>query len=213
MSVSLSSLTSRLQSDIPVLNGVPTSDQLADAARDAAYDFSRRASLKRITTLSIVAGTATYALPADFLKVVRLPALSNPSGVFLSGGQLVPIDPTFRERWTVAGQRITFVPTPLYTLDRELTYAAAHVLDEDDAYADMTEEVAAIVLLKARAILQRLLVREATKSAVKRYEQGAVTVELDTDTQIKGLDKSAAADEQQYAAAVARYVGTITMQG
>ena len=84
MSIALSALVSRLQSDVPARNDLPSSAQYEQAIKDAVSDYSGRRPLRKLTTLSIVSGTSTYDLPDDFLKVIRLESLLSQDGVIHS---------------------------------------------------------------------------------------------------------------------------------
>src|SRR4051812_19286525 len=72
MSITLASLVARLEADVPAVSSVPSADQYSQAVKDAVADLSRRASVTRVSTLTIVAGTASYALPSDFQRLIRL---------------------------------------------------------------------------------------------------------------------------------------------
>lgn len=167
MGVSLATLRERLESDVPAYKSVPDEDQYERAVRTAALDYSRRRPLEKLTTLSIVSGTAAYDLPNDFLKVIRLEMLVSADGVLHTSAGLVPTSTAspFRQRYYIGGGQITFDPTPQYTMSRDLWYAARYALDSDDVYADMDEEVAGIVLLKAQAIALGLQANKASQEA------------------------------------------------
>jgi hypothetical protein len=152
MSINLSSLVSQLQSDVPARDGVPSTTQYTQSVKDAVADFSRQAPMQRVVTLNMISGTAIYDLPSDFVKAVRVASLTNPSGVIIADQGIIPVSADYNERWMVAGRKITFYPTPTYSIARDVWYAAGHVLDSGDAYPDLTGEDAAIVMLKARAI-------------------------------------------------------------
>ena len=124
------------------------------------HDYSRRRPLQRVVTLSIVSGTADYALPVDFLRLIRLEGLFNQDGVIHSTSGLIPVSAGYEESFTIAGKTLTFHPTPSYSTSRDLYYAAAHVLDGGE-YEDMTEEDAAIVMLRAQAWALNLQARSA----------------------------------------------------
>jgi len=151
MSVLLSDLVSRLEADVPARNSVPDGDQYEQAIKDAVADFSNRVPLRKRTTLSIENGTATYNLPDDFLRVINLIPLLAHDNTLVTDQGLIPVSDIFAEEYAIAGSQITFFPTPTYTTDRYLWYAAAYVLDGGDTYQDMTDNVAAIIMLKAQA--------------------------------------------------------------
>jgi hypothetical protein len=139
MSIALSSLVDQLESDVPPMHGTPTSAQYTQAIKDAIADLGRRAPMQKLTTIAVVSGTATYALPADFLKLIRLTSLAAPQGVLITGAGLIPVSSGLRDKWLINGLHITFYPTPAYTIERELWYAAAYALDGDD-YDNLTDD-------------------------------------------------------------------------
>lgn len=167
MSVALSDLVTRLQDDVPARNSIPSADQYERAVKDAVADFSRRSGRIKITSLSIVSGTASYALPADFVKLVGLEAIAGPGGIINSPSGLIPVSATFEERWTVADSQITFYPTPSYTLARDLEYQAGWILDTGDQYQEMGDLEAGIILKLAAA---HALTFQANKAAQEAWQ-------------------------------------------
>ena len=151
MSISLSSLVSRLQSDVPARNSVPSAEQYERAVTEAVADFSQRAPMEKVSSVSVVNGTAAYTLPADFVKLIGLESLVNASGVLITDSGLVPVSSSFSERLMVNGTTLTIYPTPTYTMARDLWYMAGYILDDDAAYADMSEAEAALVMMLATA--------------------------------------------------------------
>lgn len=160
MSVALADLVARLQEDIPQRSGVPSETQYQQIVEDAVHDYSRRRPLQKVITLSIVSGTASYTLPSDFLRLIRLEGLFSEDGVIHSTSGLIPVSAGYEEYHTIAGQTLTFHPTPSYSTTRDLYYAAAHVLDGGE-YADMTDGDFSIVMLRAQAWALNLQARSA----------------------------------------------------
>src|SRR5262245_59237861 len=104
MSILLADLVTRLQADVPAQSGVPTTAQYTQAVKDAVGDLSRRASVTRTATLSVVAGTASYALPADFVKFIRLSTIGVAQGnIWNTPVGLVPLSGQTRETYTIVG--------------------------------------------------------------------------------------------------------------
>lgn len=165
MSVSLSTLVSRLTSLVPARDSVPSTAQYQQAVKDAVADFSARAPMNKVAALSIVSGTATYDLPSDFLRVVDVQSLLNPSGVIITSGGIVPVSADYTERWMVAGRTITFYPTPTYTVTRDVWYAAGHVLSITDTYESLTDEDAATALLEAQSLALMIKANKAADDA------------------------------------------------
>jgi hypothetical protein len=210
MSVALADLVTRLQADIPARSSVPSESQYEQCVKDAAADYSRRRKMQKMTTLNIVSGTATYDLPDDFLRLIKLERSTVMDGnVIIANEGLIPVSSTYEERHIIAGGQITFYPTPTYSQSRDLWYAAGHVLDGDEEYPDMTEDDAGIVLLKAAACALR---RQANAAAsgqgnVVEYQIGDERVKK---SDVAGSLRSQANDmEREYLAAVEAAVGAL----
>ena len=210
MAVSLATLRTRLESDVPARGGIPGDEQYERAVRDAVADYGRRNPLRKLTTLSIVSGTATYDLPDDFLRVITLESLTSPDGVIISAEGLIPVSATYSERYYITGTQITFDPTPTFTVSRDLWYAATYVLDDSYEYADMTEADAGIVLLKARALAKRMQADGVTAGDIIEYQVGDARVKR-ADLG-KSLSSAAVTLEQEYLAAVAAAIGPVGMR-
>lgn len=199
-----------LQAEVPAQNGAPTEAQYEAALRKAVSDFSRRAGPLKRTTISIVANTASYTLPDDFLEDIRMEMPVVGETYVPPGGQLIPLGTAFQEeQYAISGTTITFYPTPQYTMDRVLWYRAAHVLNESQQYPDMTGEQADIVLLKARAECFRYLHMNAAPDGW-RYSIGDVTV--DKSGQARSLREVSADLNQEYMDRVEEYIGAVGTQ-
>lgn len=166
MTITLASLVARLTADVPAVSGVPSASQYEQAVKDAVADLSRRASVTRVATLAVVAGTASYDLPTDFQKLIRLAAIGVPyplessyrdygayqGGTIVTPAGLVPFSGSYREQITITGNQLTIYPTPTSSASRQLVYAAGDALNDDgDAYPTLTEDRASIALLLASA--------------------------------------------------------------
>lgn len=174
----LTDLAARLAALVPPSGGAPTTAQYQQAARDAVADFGRRVPRSLIATLSIVSGTATYSLPAGFQKVIRLDVLAGRDVQRNALGFLVP-PPLggWKERYTVSGGQITFYPTPGYTLERALLYAAGYpYLSASDTFDGLTEELEGVALLKAQATVAGSLALQSTGGGFS-YRIGDVSVD------------------------------------
>lgn len=210
MSVLLASLVADLQVAVPARSDVPTTVQCERAIRDAVRDYSRRRPMQRITTLSIVSGTATYTLPTDFLFVIRLLRLWHPDGVLYSADGLVPVSAGYEERYTVTGQTLTLYPTPSYTATRELHYAAGHVLEAGGTYSFLTEGDVQILLLKAQASAIKLQAQAAAIAGeMVEYQIGDERVKRASAA--TSLATVAASLEAEYEAAVRAAIGSVGM--
>lgn len=211
MSVTLADLVQRLQADVPVRSGVPSDAQYRRAIEDAVADYSRRNPMEKVSVLTIVDGTADYALPEDFLYVIKLESLWHPEGVIHSTSGLIPVSATYDETYTVAGLTMTFHPTPRYNTTRDLRYAAAHVLDGSDAYPALTEENARVVLLKAAEQALTLQARAAAISGeMIEYQIGDERVKRASAAD--SLTKRAEFARSDYEAAVAAAIGPVGMR-
>lgn len=158
MSYTLADLIARLLSDVPAVNGRPTAEQYDAAVRSAVGQFSNRSGMVKRVQINVVSGTASYTLPDDFLNLIKFDDVVEGSVLVQPGGGLIPLGPGFAlERYTIAGRTLTLIPTPGYTLTRGIWYKAGHALDASDAYPDMTEDMADIVLVKAAANALRYL--------------------------------------------------------
>jgi hypothetical protein len=210
MATSLATLKSRLEAAVPARGGIPGSSQYEHAVRDAVADYSQRVPLQKLATLNIVSGTATYTLPADFLKVIRLETLASAEGVLFTADGLVPTGSTWRERYYIVGNQITFDPTPQYTMARDLWYAAAYVLDDEEIYQDMTQAVAGVVMLKARSLAMGYQA-QAASGEILSYQIGDEKVEKGKT--VEALRKAEQDLNGEYLAAVKATIGAIGIRG
>jgi hypothetical protein len=205
VSVSLASLVSDLQADVPARDSVPSADQYERCVKRAVADYGARRPTKRVTTLSIVNGTATYDLPDDFHDLVKLESLTHRDGIINSGDGLIPVSSTYTEEYSITGRQITFWPTPSYSLSRDMWYLATHVLDDSDEYPYLLDEDAEIILLLAQAKALRLQANAVAGDAWK-YDFGDERV--DKTGQPESLRKQAKLLEQEYQEALSGAIGT-----
>ena len=73
MAVSLSSLVARLQALAPPRDGVPSDAGYAQCVKDAVLQLAQDAPRRVQTSVSVLSGTASYALPPDFLFLIDFP--------------------------------------------------------------------------------------------------------------------------------------------
>ncbi len=210
MSVARLVLIERLREEVAPVSSEPAWDQYDRAVRDAVADYSRRRPNTKLYELSIVSGTATYTLPVDFLKVITLESLWSPDNVLVSDVGLVPVSATYEERHYIVNGEITLDPEPTYTTTRDLWYAAGHVLNSSDAYPDMTEEDAGMVLLKARAIALGMMAA-AMASDILSYQVGDVRIEKGKT--VEALREGAKALDEEYRERVAAAIGAVGLRG
>jgi hypothetical protein len=200
--VSLASLVSRLQSDVAARNGTPSTDQYQAAIKDALASYSALSPTKKIATIPVRSGVASYSLPDDFQRLVQLTANYTQmfgTNAIISAAGIIPLNASFKdERRTIRGRTITFSPVPAYNLDRDLEYLAGYVLDDDNNY-DLDESQVGVALLKAQAICFRHLAGVAAGQAWN-YTIGELTVNKTNLS--KALNDHAAGLEAQYLAAL-----------
>lgn len=199
MSISLSSLVSRLQSDVPARNSVPTEEQYERAVTEAVADFSRRAPMEKMSSVSVVSGTAAYAMPSDFVRLVGLESLTNASGVIINDSGIIPVSSSFSERLMVNGTTLTIYPTPTYTMERDLWYQAGYILGDDDAYADLDEAGAALVLMLATA---KALGWQANAAAMEAWQYQIGDERVSKERLAEAIRNQAKEYERQYYEAV-----------
>ena len=154
MAVSLSVLVSRLRALVPPRDGVPSDACYVQCVKDAALQLAQDAPRRCTGTVNMVSGTASYALPPDFLFLLEWPQLAAvPDGVLVTAQGLVPLPlDGWREQVTVADGILTISPTPLFDSVRPFRYAGAHPLTGSagsEVYATLNENAARIALLYA----------------------------------------------------------------
>jgi len=216
MSILLSELVALVEEDIPAEGGVPTALQYEQAVKDAVRDFSDRCGVEQIGTLTIVSGTATYDLPADFLKMIQLTSYSGDGVIYSSDSHLIPLPATFCERNTIRNGQITFYPIPSYSMARDFRYKAAWTLTpavdeyDNDEYETLGEREGRIVVLKAKALVSTKKANAVAGDSIK-YSFGAVSEDLsDAST---GLQKDAKRYEDDYLEACNLYNGSYLTAG
>lgn len=204
----LSDLVTRLQADVPADNGVPSTAQYEQAVKDAVADFSRRTGRIKIGTLEIVAGTATYTLPADFQKLIDV--LSFQFGGTLVTDRLIPMDANFiDEKFVVTDGQIRIYPTPGYTMDRDYRYKAGWAL-VNGTFAELGGLEEDIVMLKAQSLA---LEKQANvpSSGINKYSFGAVSV--DKGSESSETRANAEKRQAQYEIACDSYNGRVAAWG
>jgi hypothetical protein len=211
MGVSLANLVSRLRNKAPARDGVPDSIGYQQCVEEAVADFGRRKPCQKISSISIISGTAEYDLPSDFGRIVAMESLATTDEeIIISDAGIIPLSGDWEEKWTVAGRHVTFYPTPTYTKARDIWYQSVHVLDSDEQYPDLTEEDAAIVLLYAQSLALGLIANSTAGSGWK-YTIGDESV--DKSGLGAGLRGQADWLEKKYLAAVKAANGAIGMRG
>lgn len=203
---SRSALISQLQSQVTPLAGIPSTAQAGQAIDDAVAELGAALPHPLRTTLAVVAGTASYDLPAGCVRLIRLsiPTTSAGDVAFTSEG-IVPLSRTVSERVTVAHGQLTLSPTPQYAAERDLWYAAADVLDTDgDSYPTLDLSRARIALHAARALILDL---QAGRAAQDAWLSEIGPEKVDKTKQAAELRAAAVSARAQFAAAVASQAG------
>ena len=188
MGVALMTMVTRLQAVVPVRNGAPA--DYTQVVKDAVMQLSADAPIVTSATLAIVAGTASYALPADFLFQIALEPLhqvgvgvyQGGSGKLIAAGVLEMPEILYWE-----GATLRLEPTPTYTADRVLRYAAQHVL-AGGSYARLTENGARIALLYAQYLA---LVEQANVMAPAAWKYSIGDESVDKSAQGRALVEQA----------------------
>lgn len=214
MTALLDDLIERLTEDVPAREDVPSEAQYERMVKEAVRDFGRRAGRVKRDTINVIAGTATYDLPGDFLRMITLFGLvANHEGIINSPEGLIPVSNFFREKYTVSGMQITFYPIPRYTLTRSFSYKTGWVLTDDDYaayYDEMGDEEADIILLKAKSLALELLANQTAGDGWK-YQIGDEMV--DKSGQQAAYKVRLEAAEDRYSKAVENYNGNTGMMG
>lgn len=150
MTIALSTLAARLASMVPARNSIPSSGDYDQHVKDAVLQLGQDAPLLRTATLSIVSGTVTYTLAADFLYMVEVVKPLKYDDVLVTNAGLVPVAAEYNEMWDYYGNTLTITPTPTYTTDRRYRYAALHALNGSNEYTTLDDNRARVALLYAQ---------------------------------------------------------------
>lgn len=166
MPVSLAEMASRLQEDVSARNSVPNAAQYPQAVKDAVLEYAALLGRRKTGTLEIIAGTAAYVLPDDYLggfTMAPLPGARDGS-VFIAAAGIIPVSRDFEETPTAEAGMLTISPTPQYAAERTYRYTAGFVL-ADGYYAALTEADARLVMLKAQSLALQLQATQATRES------------------------------------------------
>jgi hypothetical protein len=197
--------------DVPARDGTPDAEQYERAVTDAVANFSQALPLHRFKPLVIVAGQSSYAMSADFYRFIRLVgSVAADGNVLVTSSGLVPLAPGSRERHTVAGKTLTITPTPAYGGERQLEYAAVHLLNESDEYPDLADDAVGVVLLKAKASALRL---QAGKAAPAGWKYAIGDESVDKSNVSRAIFEDAQKAEDEYLRRVRELRGVATARG
>lgn len=206
---SLGALRKKLMELIAARSGTPSFRQYTLAIMDAVADYSDRRALEKTAELSIVSGTASYDLPADFLRLISLETATATDGTLVSDAGLIPVSDTFREQYVIAGDQITFIPTPQYTTTKRLWYGAAYVLNNDEIYADLGREGERLVMLKAQAIALQI---QANKAAQEAWQYAIGDERVNKEKLAEALAKRAKEMSDEYEAVIEKQAGQVGLR-
>lgn len=210
MTKTLADLVSELQEDVPAVDGVPSDAQYERAVKEAVDEFSRRCGVVKNGSIPVVSGSASYALPDDFLELIEIEdPFEHEHGAIVTATGIIPFSEMnpFEEDLSIQNGILTIDPTPSYTMTRYIEYKAAWVLDDQDAYP-LTEAEARIVLKKAQSLALEKLAN-ANAAAGFKYSVGNMSV--DKSGVADGYSKRAETLDAQFAQACTQYNGTRVM--
>ena len=196
MAIALTTLSAQLLALVPAANGQPTDyDQVV---KDAVAQFGADLPLLCSTTISVVSGTATYALPNDFAALIELEQLAIGATVNMTTGQLIAgrVD-RVRERIYIEGANLRIEPTPTYTLERTLRYAGFYEL-ADGSYARLTQNGARVAMLYAQHLALSAQAGVAGASGWK-YQIGDESVDKSKAGEALGAQASRLFEQYQVA--------------
>lgn len=210
MTKALADLISELQEDVPAVDGLPSDAQYERAIKDAISEFSRRCGVKKNGTIDIVAGTANYVLPDDFMSLIEIDDPYDPEHqVVITATGIIPFSELspFEEELTIRNGILTIFPTPGYSMTRYLEYKAGWILDANNEY-DLTEDEARIVMLKAKSICFEKLANAGIATGF-RYTVGNMTV--DKSGVSDGYSKRQTELDNGFITACDRYNGAVIL--
>ena len=196
--ISRAALIAQLQSEIPTLGDIPSAAQAGQAIDDAVRDLGVALPQTIVTTLTIEAGIGSYALPADFVRLIDLRSPATAGGdMLITDDGIIPLSSRISEQVTTARGQLTISPTPAYRAERALWYAASDPLDGDgDTFSTLDASRAQIALHRARAIV---LGWQAARAAQDAWLSELGPEKVDKTKQAEALQKAAAAAATQFA--------------
>ncbi len=183
MATLLSTMQTALTALVQAYDSVPTTTQYQQAVEDAIDDFGQRFPLVGTATLSLVADTADYDLPDDFLRVISLMAPT--------------VSAQYQEEWEVKdADTITFYPTPTTAHSLTLRYCARYAASgSPTTYTDIGETESRVLLHEARAICLGMIADQVARDAWT-YTEGEQAV--NKTKQSSAFRKMAAAAHEDY---------------
>ena len=144
MTIAIAQLADRLQRAVPARNGVP--GDYERLAQDAVQQLSQDVPIITTATIQVIAGQATYDLPADFLFAIELGGAAAGGGIIVADNGLIPVGAGWQEQHYIEGDTLRLDPAPAYTAARTLRYAAQHVAT-NGVYPRLSENGARVAML------------------------------------------------------------------
>jgi hypothetical protein len=204
----LSAMVSELQTEVPAVDGVPSTAQYEQACIDAVREFSRRCGVQKLGELTIVANTASYTLPTDFQKLIWLDPLVPVDGVVVTD-RLIPLGSNYTEEYVIQGMQITFKPVPAYSMTRDYKYKAGWVMTGTAGtrtFVNLNDAEWDVVKIKARQLAQeKIMNASAADGGAVKYSLGAVSV--DKSSSIADMSKNLFVLNGQFVSACEQYNG------
>lgn len=197
-------LVERLKSAVPAKSDVPGEADYWQMVEDGVAQVGLDAPVMRSATISVVAGTATYALPSDCGSVIEFSALPTMGGVMIST-MLIPVPTGFSESWSVEGTSLVIDPVPAYTASRRLRYSAVHVADSNGDYPLLSENMARAALLYGQYLALSMQAEAGDRAGGFKYQIGDESV--DKTQAGKGTQALAEAKLTAYGSAISRLAG------
>ncbi len=192
-----------MQAAVPCKDGSPSATGYAAAIDAAVLAFSQRVPMVRVSSISIVAGTATYNLPADFLSLISFDQTTD-GNVALTSSGIVPLGDQYSDAYNIIGLALVFEDAPTFNETRDLRYNARHVTNESLAYPDLVPLQAEAVIYKATADLLR---QRAALEAGNAWSYRIGDESIDKKGLGDSIFKAADMFDAQFEKAVAALVG------
>lgn len=205
MAISLLALVERLERSAAQRDGIPA--EYSQLVKDAVLQLGLDVPIVTSTTINIVAGTAAYTLPADFVQLIELVPLPAIGGTAVTSGGLVPLGVGgWQELFYIEGDTIRFDPVPGYTAARTLRYMGGYILS-NGSFQRLTENGARIALMYGQYLA---LSEQASAVAGDGFKFSIGDESYDKSTQSAGIRSAANAALANYQNAVKPMKGYAT---
>jgi len=177
MGLDFATLIAQLKLDVPKRGRVPNEGQYELCVKRSVAKYGRDRPMLKTTTIDVVSGTAEYAMPSDFFKLLTVQEFFvEGRTVLVTETGLIPIGDTWTERFEVQGQTLVIQPEPVYDWsEREVRYLSVHVLttvDSNLVYANLTDADEEIFSQMAQAYALTIIANQMASDATKHTIQG-----------------------------------------